>query len=428
MADILVVLTTLIFVITYVVMALGRIPGTPVDRSGTVILGALILLAAGAVPLHLIGSLVDLPVLLTLLALMVIGAHLQYANAFAAITSYVAVRQISAGKLLLFTLSVSALLSLVLVNDIIVFALAPLLCEVCRARQLNPKPYLLALATSANAGSAASLIGNPQNILLAEVGGLKLLDYFMLAVVPALITLVIIFLTIRLLYRHSLTNSSQPRQPNLQLASPRINVKQTVLSLIALIGVVVGFLLVPAKGYLVALILAALLTLIVRLNLPQLVKTVDVKLLTLIAGLFIITGAFAQLSLVTNFMVWAETAALLPTSVINASVFALVASNTIGNVPAVMLLLATTETMAQSLSTQGLSTSTLQGLALLTTLAGNLLLTGSLANIITAERAAKQQVVLTFTDFMRVGVPITLLSLSVAALWLGWLKVLPWQG
>jgi Na+/H+ antiporter NhaD/arsenite permease-like protein len=101
---------------------------------------------------------------------------------------------------------------------------------------------------------------------------------------------------------------------------------------------------------------------------------------------------------------------LLPESLAVMAPLALVMSNTIGNVPAVILILSVWPDPP---------TGALYGLALLSTLAGNLLLVGSIANLIVAERAAAVGVRLGFLDHARAGVPITILSMAAAVAWLG---------
>jgi len=396
-------------------MACGRVPALGLSRTRAALLGALLLLVFGATPQQYLAS-IDVAVLVTLFALMLIGAQLHQAHAFRALTDRVASSPKSAPQLLAMVLASSALLSLVLVNDIVVFALAPLICDVCKSRQLNPKPYLIGMAFAANAGSAASLIGNPQNILLAEVGALQLLPYFTVAAVPALVCLIISYLVIYGYYRHHLQLSTPMElvvPPSDSRPSPAVNPLATCLALLALVGVVVGFIAAPAYGSWIALVIASLLTLIsttiAGVKPKPVLRRIDGRLLVLITGLFVITSAFSQLPEVGLWIRAAEHAQLLPSTVPNTTVFAVLASNTIGNVPAVMLLLNLVE---------NIPTVTLQWLALLTTLSGNLLLTGSLANIITAERAARHGVQLTFGDFMRVGIPVTAVSLGFAMLWL----------
>jgi Na+/H+ antiporter NhaD/arsenite permease-like protein len=140
------------------------------------------------------------------------------------------------------------------------------------------------------------------------------------------------------------------------------------------------------------------------------IGAVDWHLLLLFVCLFGVTAAFADTGLAQDGLKWLAAHRLLPDRLTVMAPLALVASNTIGNVPAVILILKLVH----------LSDGALAGLALLSTFAGNLLLTGSLCNIIVAERAAATGVTLGFRDFARSGILMTLISFAVTVAWL-WL-------
>lgn len=392
------------FVLTYWVMATGKLPGLRIDRAGIALAAAGLLLALNIVAPRELLNVIDLPVLITLFSLMVVGAHLEQAKAFDLLTRKLAAPGMNPHRLLAVVIGLSALLSMVLVNDIVVFALAPILCMVCLYRGFDPKPQLLAMAAASNAGSAASLIGNPQNILIAEVGHLVFIEHFLFAAVPALLALVVIYAVVRLVFQHGLSQegTSQP------LPTEHLNKRAASLPALGLLAIVLAYLLVPAQGWQVALGVAVLLTLFGRLNTRELLPALDVPLLIMIAGLMVVTGSFSEMPQLAHIMNQVEQAGLLPNTVWPSVVFSILASNTIGNVPAVVLLLNVTD---------ALNTEALHMLALFSTLAGNLFLTGSLANIITAERAAQQGIQLGFADFARMGVAVTFISMALAAAW-----------
>ena len=180
------------------------------------------------------------------------------------------------------------------------------------------------------------------------------------------------------------------------------------LPTVGLLIIVLAYLLMPEQGWQVALGVAVLLTIFGRLNTRELLPALDISLLVMIAGLMVVTGSFSELPQLSHIMNQVEQAGLLPNTVWPSVVFSTVANNTIGNVPAVVLLLKVTDS---------LNTEALHMLALFSTLAGNLLLTGSLANIITAERAGQQGIHLGFADFARMGVAVTFISMALAAAW-----------
>jgi Na+/H+ antiporter NhaD/arsenite permease-like protein len=136
---------------------------------------------------------------------------------------------------------------------------------------------------------------------------------------------------------------------------------------------------------------------------------IDLPLLILFASLFVVNDAFAQSGTADAALRWVTSHGWLPDRVLLLAPMSLFLSNTIGNVPAVVMLLTVW---------QDIPTGVLVGLAILSTLAGNLFLVGSLANLIVAERASTAKVELSFYDHAKTGVPITLLSMSFAGLWI----------
>lgn len=418
-----------VFALVYLGMALGRLPGLAMDRSGIAFVGAALMLAAGALPAGEWAQALDLETLLLLFALMLVGAHFAAVGAFDAVASALARSALSPNALLGLTVTTGGLLSALLVNDIVVFALTPLLARGLIARGLNAVPYLLALALSSNAGSAATLVGNPQNLLIGELGGLGFLDYALHAAPPALLALGVTFVVVARVWRGRLVSTPDGLQcavPPSDMSPfdlPKQRPKLDALaldrwlllkSLLAVLAVIAGMLLLDRHREIAALAVAAVLLAGRRIGTAELLRRVDWGLLLLIGSLFVVTAAFARLPLASEALAAMTTAGL---SIDRLSVLvpvAMLGSNSIGNVPLVMLLM---ETLGE------LGRPSLIALAVFSTLAGNLLLIGSLANIITAERAAQTGIRLGFADFARVGIPTTLIS---AALAVGWFLLLGW--
>ena len=396
------------FVLTYWVMATGKLPGLRIDRAGIALAAAGLLLALNIVVPSELMNIIDLPVLITLFSLMVVGAHLEQAKVFDLLTRKLATPGMTPHRLLAVVIGLSALFSMLLVNDIVVYAFAPILCTVCLHRGFDPKPQLLGMAAASNAGSAASLIGNPQNILIAEVGQLVFIEHFLFAAVPALLTLVVIYGVLCGVFRHEVSEQDNERIDGQNLPGTRLEKTAVTLPTVGLLIIVLAYLLMPEQGWQVALGVAVLLTIFGRLNTRELLPALDISLLVMIAGLMVVTGSFSELPQLSHIMNQVEQAGLLPNTVWPSVVFSILASNTIGNVPAVVLLLNVTD---------ALNTEALHMLALFSTLAGNLFLTGSLANIITAERAAQQGIQLGFADFARMGMAVTFISMALAAAW-----------
>ena len=404
-------LSIAVFAFTYLGMALGRVPGLKLDRAGIALLGVVVLLGSGRLEVRELGGPVDVPTLLLLFALMIVSAQFQTAGVYRAVAARVAAAPGSADRLLLLTVLVSGLLSAVLANDVVCFAMTPIVVEGIRRRGLDARPFALAIAGAANAGSAMTVIGNPQNILIGQLGALDFWHFLAACGVPGLLSLALVWLSIRWVWRRELAHRPEPLPP---APLPRPDRWQTVKGVAAVVALVLLFA-TPLPREVGALVIAGLLLTSRRLSSREMIGTVDWHLLLLFACLFIVTDTFANTGLAQAGVDRLAEMGLFPDRLAVMAPLMLAASNTIGNVPAVMLILSVWPTPDPG---------ALYGLALLSTLAGNLLLLGSLANIITAERAAAAGVRVSFLDFARAGVPMTLATMGVASAWLwglGWL-------
>ncbi|TNE39189.1 MAG: anion transporter [Alphaproteobacteria bacterium] len=404
-------LIVLVFALTYAGMAIGRVPGLRLDRAGIAMIAAVLLSATGAIAPPQVIEAVHFPTLLLLGSLMILSARLRVTGFYDALARRIAEYAARPHLLLALTILIGGLLSAFLVNDVVVFALTPLLCAGIVARGLDPRPYLLGLAAASNAGSAATLIGNPQNILIGQVGRLDFWGYFATALPPALLALLLTFIVIALIWRKSLTRPATGTAP----ASAPLDRAGIGISATGLLVLLILFATTLPRE-ISCLLVAACLILSRRIASRQLFDEIDVPLLLLFAGLFIVNAAFAGTGLPKEALQYLTDAGFLPTRLSLLAPLALVASNTIGNVPAVVLLLEIWQTIPEGVMT---------GLALLSTLAGNFLLIGSLSNLIVAERAAASGITIGFVDHAKVGIPITLLSLGGAVLWLWALGLMP---
>ena len=398
-------LAVTVFILTYVGMALGRVPGLAVDRTGVALLGLIVLLASGDLTLEEAGAAVDMPTIALLFALMILSAQFEHSGFYGWVANRIVHAAHSPKILLGVLIAVTGALAAIFTNDVVVFALTPLVAAGLMSQKLDPRPYLIGLAGAANAGSAATLIGNPQNILIGQAGGLDFWSYFVLALPPTLASLVITFVAVLATWRLA-PAAAQPSTD--AVAPPPIDRFQMAKGLAA-VAVLVGLFLTPLPRELSALAVAGLLLMSRRLSSRAMIGAVDWHLLLLFACLFGITAAFAKTGVSQDGLAWLAAQGLLPDRLSVLAPLTLVASNTIGNVPAVILIIQLVP---------DLSDGTLAALALLSTFAGNLLLTGSLCNIIVAERAAIAGAPLSFADFARSGIPMTLASLAVTVAWL----------
>jgi Na+/H+ antiporter NhaD/arsenite permease-like protein len=409
-------LILVVFAVTYLGMALGRFPGLRIDRTGIALLGAIVLVASGAVALDSTADFVDLPTILLLFGLMILSAQYAASGFYDGVSAAIARAAGRPTRLLALTIVAAGGLSAVLANDIVVFAMTPLLCVGLRRRQVNPTPFLIALACAANAGSAATIIGNPQNILIGQVGHLHFATFIATCAVPAIAAMAITFAVVAWQWRGRWRNEAlagasilSDSLPDDAMAAPLARDHLQFAKALIATAVLLALFFTDVPREVSALAIAGLLLASRRIASRDIVNGVDFNLLLLFIALFVVTGAFAATPFAARGFAALAEAGLLPDRLSLLAPLTLALSNTIGNVPSVILLL---QVWPQP------PAGTLYALALLSTLAGNFLIVGSLANIITAERAASVGVHLRFRDHARAGVPITLLSMAVAVLWL----------
>ena len=410
-----------LFVSTYLGMACGGVKGLRVDRSWIAACAAVLLLVGGAQTTSQAAGHLDAGAILLLLALMLISAQFDFSGVYAWLNAQLSHHAQRPALLLCGVVLLGGVLSALLVNDIVAFALTPLLCHSLLARGLDPRPFLIALALSCNAGSAASLIGNPQNILIGQAGALDFWQFSWVAGPPALAALAITYACIWLQWRkrwglaRPLALEASPAEHRLDGAhghGTHSYLKPLLASLVLL-----GLFSTSMPREISALLIAALVMVSRRVDSRDYVHRVDWNLLLLFAGLFVVTGAALDLPEVAGVAASLAERGLLPQGVWSLAAASLLASNLIGNVPFVVLLLGFLPDASAPL---------LVGLALMSTLAGNLLLIGSVVNLIVAESARRQGVALGFVDFARSGLPVTVLSMGAAGLWLGQGGWLPW--
>jgi Na+/H+ antiporter NhaD/arsenite permease-like protein len=399
-----------IFALVYLGMLLGRYPRLQLDRTGIALLGAIALLASGALDLDGAVAAVDWATISVLFALMVVSAQLRLGGFYTRVSAAITARPWPPARLLAGQVAVTGLLAAVFTNDIVCLAVAPVVLRACARRGLDPLPHLLGVACAANVGSAATLIGNPQNILIGERLGLDFAGYLGVAAPPALVGLVAVWAVIAWQYRGRWQAPAAALTVPAEALLPAWDGWQAGKGLAVVGLLLLAFLFGDWPRYAVALAAAGVLLTSRRLHSRQTLGLVDWQLLVLFVGLFVVNAAFQATGLPDRGVAAAAAAGidLAHPGWLFALTVAL--SNLVSNVPAVMLLLP-------------LADGPVGGplLALASTLAGNLLLVGSIANLIVADIALRHGVAFGWAAHARSGVPVTLLTLVLAAGWLAWI-------
>ena len=405
----------LVLILTYIGMAAGRIAWLRVDRTGIALLAVIALLATGQMTLDDFGSAVDMPTLALLFAMMIISAQLAEAGFIDLCAGTIIQTRGGTAVLLALTVAIGGGLSAVLANDILVIAIAPLLIAGAQRRGLDPRPFAIALAASTNAGSAATLIGNPQNILLGAIGQLDFWTFLGICGVPALFALVVVFGVVWLQWHRRMRDAAPPSEPPSAAPTHVLDRNQMIKGGVAVLGLLILFA-TPLPREIGALIIAALLLANRKITSRTMIAAIDWPVLLLVSCLFAITGQLNDSGIAAQVLSYLDDHQLLPNNLVVLFPFAAVTSNAIGSVPTAMLLLQIWPNPPSGV---------LLGLALLSTLAGNLLLNGSLTNLLIAEQAERMGARLSFGTYARAGFPIAVLSLAFALVWLTLMQILP---
>lgn len=396
-----------IFIVSYLGIAMGRIPGLAVDRVGIAILGAIAMVALGSVSPQEAVRCIDFPTLCLLYGLMIISAQLRLGGFYTAVAEKVLGFSDRPRLFLLVSMLISAILSAILANDIICFAMAPILAYSLKRAGLNPVPFLLGLAVSSNIGSAATLIGNPQNMLIGQVGRLSFEAFFFWAYVPSFLSLAAAFGVIAIYYRKDLIIEKIESINGNDMDLPQFDCRQTVKGILAVV-VLVGLYLTDIPRDLATLSVAGSLLLSRKMKSREMMALVDWHLITLFCALFIIIHGISLAHLPERLLEFLSQKGFELTQPAFLTGVSVVLSNLFSNVPAVMIVI---PCLDQAIPEPWYI------LAISSTFAGNLFLLGSIANLIVVEKASDHGVVISFKEHARIGIPVTLLSLLVLVAW-----------
>ncbi len=381
-------------------------------------MGAAGVLACGLLSFDDAVKAIDFATIALLLGMMVVVAFLRRSGFFARLAGWVLGRVRSPKGLLAATMILSGTLSAVLVNDVVCVALTPLILQLTRRLGLDPRPHLVGLAVASNLGSAATLTGNPQNMIIGGLSNISYLRFAAKLAPPAALGLIIGYgITLLAYYRVLKATPLDPNKPGVKQEGDRkedrlpdsrrhtaLLIKSLLVTLLAIGLFFAGF-----SMAIVALGAAAIL-LLDRVKPEKVYAQIDWSLLVMFAGLFVVVRVFEVHVLASSGVEkWAAEA----DPVWMLSGLSAVLSNLVSNVPAVLLFKPVIPAMTESAQ----ETAWL-ALALSSTFAGNLTILGSVANLIVVEQARKEGVTIGLWDYCRVGIPVTVLTLLLGALWL----------
>lgn len=390
-----------IFVLTYIGIGLGHVPGLKLNRTGIALLGAIAIIIFSGVPTTTAVSFINWPTILLLFGFFVLSAQLRLSGFFDKVANAISARLESPARFLITLMLVTAGLSAFLNHDIVCFVFAPAVATALLRRQLNPVPFLIALAIASNIGAAATLVGNPQGMMIAQIARLDFGHYMLWCIAPVLFALGCAYALIWTMSRHDLV-SAAPVQAGVQPSSQPFNRAHTIKGLVILVLVIALFFTSIPKE-IVALTAAGIHLASPKFRTNDILKLVEWPILVLFMGLFVVTGAFQTTGYGEQAVQWLEHAGLNLQSPYILAVVTAVLSNLIGNSAAVLLLVKTVN-LAQP--------ATAYVLALANSFGGSLIIVGSVSNIIVVQQARELGINISFREFARLGVPVTLAALA----------------
>jgi len=407
-------LTLLIFLLVYVAMGFGKLPGFKVDRTGAAVVGALAMMAVGSIAPQAAWYAIDYKTVGLLFGLMVISGAFVVSGFYAWTAQKVATLHASPTTLLAVFIGVSGVLSSILTNDVVVVAMTPLLVSITLARGLNPIPFLLGFCFAANAGSVGTLIGSPQNMIAAQALDVSFMELLKIAGLPALLSLPIVWSVIAFLYRGKwLIDQSKAALPS-QSASVSLDKTETIKASLVLLATVVIFILDIWPQEIVALTAAGILLINRTIASNDVLKEVDGNLLLLIMGLFIVNAAMASTGLPQSLLNDLKHMGVDLNEPLALYFTSAALSNIVGNNPTVMLLVPYLQAGANS-------DALCAALALGTGFSSNMVIFGSLAGIVVVEQSKACGVTISFMDFAKAGLPVALVCIALAAFWIYWI-------
>jgi Na+/H+ antiporter NhaD/arsenite permease-like protein len=394
-----------IFVGTYAVIAVGRLPGFRIDRAGAALVGASLMLATGTLGVDEVSRAIDFDTVALLLGMMIVAANLRVSGFFRLVNSWVVARARHPLHLLVAVTAAAGLFSAFLLNDAICLVMTPLVVEVARRMRRDPVPYLLAVAMAANIGSAATITGNPQNIL---IGSFSQIPYARFAAQLAPVAGVGLILTVLLVARMHPAEFCSGARLEVRPAPPHLHGPLAAKTVLVVLLMMAAFFAgqPPAK---VALVGGGFLLLTRVVPSRRIYGEIDWPLLLMFAGLFVVVAGFEK-ALLTPELIAAIGAIGLDRAPVLAGATA-VLSNLVSNVPAVLVLKPFVLPLADP--QRGWLV-----VAMASTFAGNLTVLGSVANLIVVQLARAHGVDVGFWQYFRVGAPLTLLTILIGLCWL----------
>ena len=395
-----------IFAVTYIGIAMGHIPGLKLNRSGIALLGAIGMMIFGRVTTADAVSYVNWPTICLLFGFFVISAQLRLSGFYDLVAAALAYQLGHPARFLLILMLATGGLSAFLNHDIVCFVFAPVTGVALLRKQINPVPFLIALAIASNIGAAATVIGNPQNMMIGQIAHLDFGRYLLWSSVPVVFGLAAAYGIIWLMSRKNLQAPLPGQNVTVPPTYP-FNRLHTIKGIVIL-SVVIGLFFTSLPKEIIVLAAAGIHMASTRFRTEDLLGLVEWPILVLFIGLFIVAGAFQSTGYGEDAIHWLAQGGFNLNAPVNLTLTTTALSNLVGNSAAVMLLLKVVNLAAPA---------TPYILALANSFGGSLIIIGSVSNIIVVQQAREMGIKISFWDFARLGIPVTLAALVGLLVW-----------
>ncbi|MGC8662851.1 MAG: SLC13 family permease [Thermoplasmata archaeon] len=393
-----------IFILTYALISIRRMRGSKLTRPTSALLGAALMIIFGIVTITQAIESIDISIIFLLIGMMVIVSIFQISGFFNwAVAKLVLISKTSGRLFIIISLS-TAFLSALFLNDAVVLFYTPIILNISKETKINPEPFLLSEIFSANIGSVATEIGNPQNAYIAIRSHIPFFYYSEYMLPVSIVSLFISLLVIYAFYRNEMKKTIcselkkvEVRHPNLLYAGIA-----TMIAILISFFFVQNIAFVPFIGASVLLFLTPLIT---NEDPRRIIKEVDWGIILFFVGLFIVLEGVNVSGILSDIMNMFNNYGLPLSTPLWYVTFVTILSNLVSNVPAVLLLSPITY-----------QTKFWLALALSSTLAGNATIIGAAANIIVLEIANTYGMDINWIRFSRVGIPVTVITIALGTL------------
>ena len=402
-------LILVVFAVTYVAIAMGHVPGLKLNRAGIALLGGIGMMVFGGVTTGDAVSFINWPTIFLLFGFFVISAQLRLSGFYDKVADGISARLSHPAWFLLLLMAVTGGLSAFLNHDIVCYVFAPIVATALLRKGLNPVPFLIALAISSNIGAAATLIGNPQDMMIGQVARLAFGPYLLWSSIPVVFAMGAAYGIIWMM-SHKQFGVSLVARPESPAPAVPFNRLHTIKGLVILV-LAIGLFFTRVPKEIIALAAAGIHLASPKFRTEDLLRLVEWPILILFMGLFVVTGAMQSAGYGQHVIQWLAHSGFNLAVPHNLALATVVLSNLINNAAAVMLLV-------QVIPLDPLHAYVL---ALANSFGGSLLIIGSVSNLIVVQQARQMGIDISFRDFAKLGIPVTLVALGGL---LGWVYLL----